>query len=240
MKPVISLALPTWNSSPILWLALESLCRQETQYPWELIACEDPSENFCGKEYFNPYEQRLQKAGCVNFKFIELDQWIPLSYKWKILANYSSSENFMLVASDDYNDPYRIEITCRELKTHDWVDWDEGVFLNLNSGEKATWVRPFKEKTGIYMGTKTSFIKELPSPYPTKGVDGWIRSGANITNRKPISTLPNGICTDGANVISLHRKDLYKDLKIFKPFLGKLEDIIPLDVLDMLKNKFKI
>ena len=239
MTPVISLALPTWNSSPILWLALEGLCNQKTQYPWELIVCEDPSLNFCGKKYFTPYIDRLRSAGCVNFQYIELDKWVPLSYKWKILADYISTENYLLVASDNYSPFDRIEVTYNALQQYDWVDWSEGVFVNLNNFEQAKWVRPNQNKTGLYMGTKTSLIKDLQPPYPLVGIDGWIRDQRNITNRHHISSFPLGIHTDGANNISHHRKNHYTDPKSsFIPFLDNLEEVIPLRILDKLKQQF--
>ena len=41
----VTVALPTWENKDIIWLQLESLCKQETQYKWELVVCEEQTEN---------------------------------------------------------------------------------------------------------------------------------------------------------------------------------------------------
>lgn len=233
-----TLALPTYNSSPILWLQLESLCRQETQYEWELIVCEDPSKYYAGESYLDSYRYKLEKAGCKQITYISLDRWVPLSYKWKLLASLAEGDNFLLVASDNYSPPNRIETTVEYLKSYDWVDWSHGVFLDLDSGKSAKWNRPNPSLTGLYMGTKTKFIKPLQGPYPKKNIDNWIRNQQKINNRKSIEETPQGIHTDGANQISLNRKKLYDDLTFFTRYWSNLDNLIPQEVITKLKFNF--
>ena len=235
---MVTLALPTYNSSPILWLQLESLCRQETQHEWELIVCEDPSKYFAGESYLDPYRFKLEKAGCKQITYISLDRWVPLSYKWKLLASLAEGDNFLLVASDDYSPPNRIETTVNYLKSYDWVDWSHGVFLDLYSGNKAQWNKPSPEVTGLFMGTKTKFIQSLQGPYPKRFVDNWIKNQQNIDNRKFIEEIPQGICTDGTNQISLDRKNLYDNPAFFTRYWTTLNTLIPQEVVNKLEFNF--
>ena len=62
-KVDITVALPTWESKDIIWLQLESLCRQETQYTWELIVCEEQTPNMMGEEMLSSYKERLTQGG---------------------------------------------------------------------------------------------------------------------------------------------------------------------------------
>lgn len=240
MEPVITFALPVYNSSPILWLQLESLCRQKTQYSWELVVCEDPSKNFCGEKYFNSYKDRLKSAGCVNFKYIELDQWVPLSYKWKILADFSNSENFILGSSDDYSPYDRIEKSYKHLITHTKVDWEKVIFYDLNSGAKALWVTP-EHKTGIFAALKTEAVLQAKPPYPLKGVDGWIRDNQKEFNLYRVKDLPKGLGTDGANTLSTHRSNLYSDPTTpFTLWDNDISTLIPTEILHKLNTQFKL
>jgi len=240
MKPVITFALPIFNSSSILWLQLESLCNQNTTIPWELITCEDPSENFCGEEYFKPYKQRLQEAGCVNFKYIELDKWVPLSYKWKILADFSNSENFILGSSDDYSPPNRIEDSYKGLSTYTKVDWEKVIFYNLHTGTKALWTTP-EDKTGIFAALKTEAVLKTKPPYPTRGVDGWIKDNHGEFSLYRIKDLPLGLGTDGANNLSCDRSKAYLDPNTpFTLWEEDLNNLIPKSLLIKLNKQYKL
>ena len=51
MKEILlSVALPMYSAQSIAWLAMESLCRQECDFEWELLIAEEtyPGSNFFG------------------------------------------------------------------------------------------------------------------------------------------------------------------------------------------------
>ena len=242
MKIEVSVALPTWENKNIIWLQLESLCRQETQYNWELIVCEEQSKNMAGEEVIMSYKERLEKVGCININYMPLTKHVPLSQKWWIMANTAKSETFILAASDNYSPPNRIEITHNHLKEkYNWFDVATGLFLNLNEFNCATFKNQ-PNQTGLFMGTKTSIMKKLKGPWPEKYIDNWIRSQQNIKPRYRHNLPLMGLHTDGANKISISRKNLYRKGKYgvhFNPPQQKIEDIIPVDILTKLNRNFR-
>lgn len=210
-KIEVTVALPTWENKNIVWLQLESLCRQETKYIWELIVCEEQSENMCGKEYIESYRERLKKVGCLNIKYIPLKEHTPLSKKWWIIANEAEGETFLLCASDNYSPKNRIEFShSKLLEGFNWFDVAEGLFLNLNTQETGTF-RNNPSQTALFMATKTNIIKKLKGPWPKIGIDNWIRSQMNIQPRYRHEKPLLGLHTDGANKISKTRKSLYSN-----------------------------
>lgn len=239
----ITVALPTYDNSDILWLQLESLCRQKTKYSWELIVCEELSKNYSGKPYVMKYEKRLKNAGCIKVFYIKLDAHMPLSRKWVTIANNSIGNAFVLAASDNYSAPDRLEVSYGHiLNGYNWVDVSRGLFLDLKTWNQATYNRP-PRKTGLFMCAKTEYIKRLSGPWPKKGIDNWIRRQIKIEPRFAIDDLTLGIHTDGANKISKERSAMYAELESSKnlnKIWGKpeqnLEDIIPDDIIKKLKE----
>jgi len=237
----ITVAVPTYDSKNILWLQLESLCRQVTQYNWELIVCEEHIANYCGKEYILQYEDRLKKAGCKNIIYIPLTEKIPLSKKWVVIANKSKGNTFILAASDNYSSPDRLEISHKKiLEGYDWFDVGTGLFLHLPSFTNATYTNNPGE-TGLFMTTKTDLIKKLKGPWPNSRIDIWIRQQLNILKRYRHPNPVLGLHTDGENKISIGRKNQYVNGKYgryFKKSIQHINDILPLDVLNKLNRKF--
>jgi len=208
-KIEVTVALPTWENKNIIWLQLESLCNQQTKYKWELIVCEEQTKNMSGEELILSYKERLEKVGCVNINYIPLNEHIPLSKKWWVIANEAKGETFLLCASDNYSPPNRIELSHEKLKDeYQWFDVAEGLFFNLNTHDVGTF-RNQPNQTGLFMGTKTSIIKKLKGPWPPKYIDNWIRSQMNIQPRYRHEKPLLGLHTDGANKISKSRNSLY-------------------------------
>lgn len=208
----LTAAIPLYNSSPIFWLALESLCRQNTQYTWELVVCEDPSTNFCGEEYIKPYLSRLKSAGCINFKYLPLNHWIHLGEKWKYIAKNSNGENFMLVAADDYCSPNRIQRSCNLLNNNNllWLDSRQVLYYNLLTAQEMHLTVPMPY-SGVFMCTKTNLVQGITDKGPKEGVDNWLRTKLNINNNNRVSVEPYflGFNTDGKNNISMKRRARY-------------------------------
>ncbi len=65
----VTVALPTWNSNRIIWLQLESLCRQKTKASWELFI--DECGTNASYDVMQEYKERLREAGCetVHYNF---------------------------------------------------------------------------------------------------------------------------------------------------------------------------
>lgn len=240
----ITVALPTWESKDIIWLQLESLCRQETQYVWELIVCEEQTRNMMGEEFLLSYKERLNKAGCVNIIYLALEKWVPLSKKWVNIANNAKGSSFILAASDDYSSSDRLEISHQKmLEGYNWFDVREGLFYNVHTGDLGTYKLPtnYSSKTGLSMCTKTEYIKNLKGPWVKKGVDNWIKKQITIKPKFRLEGNLKGLYTDGVNKISFKRKTMYSNKKRYykTPFCPpeqKLEEILPPDILKRLKN----
>jgi len=234
---MITVALPTWNSSPILWLQLESLCRQVDAPEFEVIVMEDPSDNFAGEDYVMQYSDRIQ-----NLRYIQLDKWITLGDKWRRIAQEANYENYILAASDNYSPPDRLKVTNEMLQDSDWFDVRTGLFYNVLAKKSGTWVAPNAECTGLWMGTKTEYIRALKGDGPPKGVDKWIRSQIDIKRKTSLQVM-DGVHTDGYNTISINRKSLYsrsrllyQKSKIFIDPTQKIKDLLPKDILTRLNE----
>mgnify|MGYP003624900433 FL=1 len=244
----ITVALPTWENKDIIWLQLESLCRQETQYTWELIVCEEQTPNMMGKETLFSYYPRLKKAGCVDIKYITLQDWVPLSQKWVLISEAALGNSFILAASDNYSPPNRLEISHQKiLEGNNWVDVKKGLFYNVNTGDTSTYKLPSNgsSKTGLFMCTKTEYIKKLKGPWPSKHIDNWIRKQITIEPRFQFENQQKGLHTDGANKISQDRKICYSNLNNFYhtpvgfyPPEQSLAEILPDEIITLL-NKLK-
>ena len=240
----ITVALPTWNSKNIIWLQLESLCRQETQYTWELIVCEEQTPDMMGTNMLSFYEEGLNRAGCVNITYLALEDWVPLSQKWVLIANNAKGTSFILAASDNYSPPNRLEISHQKiLEGFNWVDVKKGLFYNIHTGDIATYKLPHNHisKTGLFMCTKTEYINNLTGPWPKSGIDNWIRSQVTIEPRFQFENSFLGLHTDGANKISHSRKTMYSNSKDlykspFYPPEQKLKEILPNPILEKLKS----
>lgn len=211
MQIDLTVALPVYNSSKILWLCLEGLCRQQTTRTWELIVMEDPSDNYAGEDYLNAYADRLKEAGCVNVCHVNLDKWITLGDKWINIAKRARGENFMLTAADNFSPPNRIEISCESLKTNLWFDGRSSLFYNVLTNDSAKFTA-HENVTGVWMCTKTKLVRQLNGPGPSSGIDGWMRNNMRIKKTDRYTTrdlLPDGLHTDGLNNISFHRRKRY-------------------------------
>ena len=241
----ITVALPTYDNSDILWLQLESLCRQETQYSWELIVCEEPSEQYSGKAYVMEYEDRLRDAGCGNILYIGLDEHVPLSFKWVTIAQQSSGNAFVLAASDNYSAPDRLEVSYGHiLDGYSWVDVSMGLFLDLKTWKRATFKKPPKA-SGLFMCTKTKHVKSLVGPpWPASSIDGWMKKQIKQELSFSIEGPTLGLHTDGANKISKRRRVRYAEGRYGKqghmrkrwlPPQQCLEEIISDDIIKKLK-----
>lgn len=261
MSVDITVALPTWDSKNIIWLQLESLCRQKTTYSWELVVCEEQFDDFAGEEFFRSYGERLKAAGCKQIIYIPLTTRTPVSKKWCIMANHGSGLSYVLAASDDYSGEYRLELSHTQIiDGYNWIDVAQCVFLNIKTFDMAMYDHNLKktvanERTAIWMTTLRSYIKNIRcSVWPTSGVDNWMRSNI-FTDKKQnrfrynFSKPIGGVCTDGVNKISgviapmNGRTNRYSNKKYKVPFKHcdfHISDLLPEDIIYRLRNDFLV
>ena len=69
----ISVMLPLYNARSVVWLALESLCRQAGEYPgFEVVVCEERAGHaVVGSEGLALYRGRLRRAGCERVRYLK-------------------------------------------------------------------------------------------------------------------------------------------------------------------------
>jgi hypothetical protein len=230
-----------FNMARILWLQLESLCRQETTFSWELLVGEEPSDDYAGPGCLEPYRERLWAAGCKSTTYVAVPKWIPVSQKIHRLANLSRGKYCLPHAADDYASPDRIQRACTVLQGGvDWYDVEQGLFLNLLDGSTGTYVSA-PDRTGLCLSTLISHLRNLSGPYPTLSVDLWLRS--QIKPEKICRELCalRGLQTDGVNIIGPARADLYRGGEfraLFSEPSQQVQDILPEEVLLRLASQF--
>lgn len=242
----LSVALPVFNSKRIAWLAVESLCRQKNiDFEWELIIAEEQDENRFGSKAFLSYSERLSQVGCVRFKYIKLQNWIPLGQKWKLLGQNCSdtSEVFLLQAVDCYSEPKRIK-TTHDLIVNDRYDWIQnkrGLFYNLRTKKHILYDdTQMNQRCGLNMATKAEYIKALPDNDRKAIVDGWLYN--NIKPKNPFSIINSydwmyGVDTHGLNNISKKREKFFNTIE--PPFVETklhIRNLLPKDIFDRLNT----
>lgn len=205
---ICTVALPVWRMRDIAWLQLESLCRQENAGEWELIVSECEG-HFALKEARERMD-RLHAAGMSSFRYIHNEKRIPLGLKWRQIARYATGDAFLLCAGDNYSPPNRIALSRHYIGVYDWFDVSSGLFYDIATRETGQWVRRDKFQSGLWMATKTKYMRELGDNPPASSIDGWIKQ--HLPNNMEWMQLPgplNGLHTDGKNTISKHRSSLY-------------------------------
>jgi glycosyltransferase involved in cell wall biosynthesis len=237
----VTVAIPTWNSAKILWLALESLCLQQTKFSWELYILECASDDFAGDEYLDPYRDRLNSAGCVRIRYTSSERKLALGGKWCLIANKALAPYFLMAGSDDYKPPDWIERAGKALAAGaEWYDCRQGLFYDLLTGESATFDITKVTYPGMCAATLSSRVAALEPPYPLRTVDGWLKRSIDPASVFREETAMLGMHTDGANAISLQRRNRYRDEKgNFFPPRQTIEEIVPPTIMGRLL-KFRV
>tara|TARA_Y100001963_G_scaffold139007_1_gene204425 strand:- start:2179 stop:3018 length:840 start_codon:yes stop_codon:yes gene_type:complete len=260
----LTAALPTWENRNIIWLQLESLCRQKTDLNWELIVCEEQTParrvfdmeegtvvmkpTMLGEKDLMDWEPRLREAGCKRIKYIPLGKREPLSKKWWIIGQEAKGDTYALCAADDYSSPDRFELSHSKIdEGYDWFNVKKGIFLNIQTWDSATFIAE-NEKRGLTMACNTKKIKNIIGNYwPTYSVDGWLQQKMSRFYSHPEPVL--GLDTDGANKICGNRAGMYahgfyqltqSNGMLISNFVSpqqKVEDILPEPVLKRLKDE---
>lgn len=253
-KPVITIGLPTYNSK-IVWLAIESLCNQQTNIDWELIICEDEI-GANGEYYYNQWRDRLKESGCVRFKYVEVSEKtttsdrMALSLKWRVIVANSSASSLglLLQASDCYSEPHRIQTAYDKFTAgYDWINSRYGIFYHIYEKKTILFdMNTVETYTGLNMAMGMDIARQLPNEIKFSSIDHWLFT--SMMKIKPAYNVyidlsnnwKRGVDTDGENIISVRRKNNYAETK--PPFLRtdiKINDCLPKDVLKLLDEKTK-
>jgi len=264
-RPVLTVGLPLFRAKNIAWLGLESLCRQkDVNFSWELVVAEEKEPSMFGSKNIFEYEDRLERVGCERIFYIPVKRWIPLSRKWRLLADYVSktSKTFIISSADEYSQPRRL-VETHELLTKygaDWVDTPLGYAYNianermlLYDGRTAdvekNWQR-IKARTGwegqftnLSMGTHTEYMRFLPNDRLMSGVDSWLAQSVTNYLGRPLYPMRNqsrgwkkALQVHGINVISTRNK-FFEELQLpWKATNNRAEDSVPKVIANKLRK----
>jgi len=247
----ICVALPMYRSKYNGWIALESLIRQkEVPCEWELVVAEEVRDCF-GEERVMKYSDRLRDTGCGSIKYISLNDWIPLSLKWVLIAKNSKSEYFLLQGVDDFTQPNRLKETYDIFKNTnaDWVRSPVGYVYDIHSNIVYLFDRSKRDKHpgGLNIATKTDYIRSLNNDFVASGVDHWIFRMIKLTTSK-VKIFENiseswkkGVCTSGLNRISLKRAEQMKyqrKMRVFEKTEINIKDILEEEIINRLRESY--
>lgn len=235
-----TVALPVWNSCGIVWLCLESLCRQnKPDDDWELIVFEEQHMTMVGEDYIRSYEERLRKAGCVKIKYLTSDIRHPLSQKWvKIaLASEETSEYFVLCAADNYYHPWMLQDFEKYIKSAEWCIMTKGYFYDFLLDKVIRY--DVRLTVGLQMAASTPKVRQFPMDEKWSGVDTWFsqRIAPTKVNIDDTDHWKHTVCTNGMNNISKGRWKYFDN--VIPPFhetKTKLNEIVPGDIYKRMKE----
>jgi glycosyltransferase involved in cell wall biosynthesis len=255
----LSVALPLFNAKEIAWLALHSLARQEgLDFNWELVVAEEQNGNEYGKDKVESYYSLLEFAGCRDIKYIPLKDWIPLSQKWKLLADNcaDTSKVYFIQAADAYSHPFKLKENFYKVaqEGYDYVFEPGTLFYSIPTNEvcrygtldEYTRDEPWK---GVHYSFPTKYAKKLPFSTKRRVIDKWIFENVKSQCSKSYKWYAllskhwdEGFYTHGFHTLSIHRYGKYflEDRKYdVEKFFSKIPDVIRYR-LENLKEKAKV
>jgi hypothetical protein len=200
----------------------------------------------------------LKASGCIKIEYLGLKKWIPLSRKYKLLADNCSetSKIYCGCAADLYPPPKRLKTQYdffKEAPELDWTASGRTIFYDIMS-EKTflhdVIAKGVRKNDGSNRAIRMEIMRNLPVENRRSGVDGWMwrraQSYLKSTGKKFKSILDEsdnwkyGLNTQGLNNISHHRA-LWFQHKSSRP-AGifdcpiDINKTIPQDVMDKLRG----
>jgi len=203
----VSVIFPLYRAAPIGWFGLESLCHQQgIDFDWELVVTEEAQPQSMGVKQILKYQERLVENGCKAIKYISLPHWIPLSMKYKIMAQECTpSKVFFIQAADYWSPPYRMAKTLSLIeKGYDWVHGRTMPMYDLKSD--TVFMRE-KNPKKFWMALSMGLAKKLPLSSKKKGCDQYLidsckaNKGGSL-NMVQCNTWGEGIVVHGLNNLS--------------------------------------
>lgn len=224
----LSVLLPVYKSKDILWIALESLCNQKgIEFNWELIVMEDEIEGETfGEEALMEYKDRLEDVRCMNIKYISHKKWIPLSLKWKKLAENTvdSSKVIFLQAADDYTHEDQLSTAYKYIvnEKYDVCQNSFGIFYHIEKDKFMTYdnfERRDKAESSLAMSFNREIFMNIPEGKVHKAVDSWLFAKMKSAIKRKLNIHHVGVeCiglyTDGLNNISNFRLNYYDKIQL--------------------------
>lgn len=194
----LSVVMPMYRAKYIGWLPFESLIRQkDINFEWELIVAEETEEQLFGKKNILEYKHKLKKLGCVNFKYIGLNKWIPLAEKIHLLVNncHLDSKIFVWHSADYYSAPLRLATHHDVFTNNPDIDLHlpkRAIYYYINDDKfiihDPHYDQDKRRRINDVVGKsyKLDIIREIPKVKQRQGVDGWLfRQATKISeNRK--------------------------------------------------------
>ena len=232
----VTVGLPIWDSGDISWLAIESLCRQETSVPWELLICEE-EEGQSTRELITKHSKELQAHGCISITTIKLQHHVPLSYKYRQMYKIAKGGVFMMQGADDWSHKNRIQNAYDAITSGaDWFQSKLSLFYHLGIGKTILFdhdKHPTGHPCAPGMSWRTDLMRHLPDEHKASAVDWWLFQNMTDGEDRDLVVAWEGddqyrsLFTHGANKISKSRGNYF--VRIEKPFVPT--DINGLDVL---------
>lgn len=246
----LTVALPMFRSEKIAHLAFESLCNQkDVNFDWELLIMEESKESF-GEKRIREYADRLGKVGCRRIIYKSLDQWIPLSFKWKFLGSISSdSKCFLIQAHDCYSQPYRLRETYDIFNSDpsvDWVNSPLGCFYHIEAEQMVRFNQGlYQHPCALNMAMRTEYAKQLPPAQVPSSVDSWlfrtcsaIKGSDLIVANNNSENWKRGVDIHGLNKISIDRGKMIVDVQVpFEDTNIILDDLVPGYIAEFIRSR---
>lgn len=235
---MITVALPLWRAKDVAWICLESLCRQKVIIPWELIICEEQTQDKFGLDGVEQYIDRLRDAGMVDLNYIIQEKRVRLAHKWRRIAQMANDDSvsFHMCGADNFYQPYTLQNGYDGVKDGaDWFSTYECHFYDINTHKL---VRYFNRKySGIEMAFPTEMARRIRGSNKGKGIDLYIYRSLAPKNRVWNET-ENGlktVCTHGRNYISWNRGPLINNVRSpFRETEYQLNDLLPSEIIERL------
>lgn len=235
-KVSITVALPAFNATKIIWLALESLVNQKIKphVYWELIICEEYGES---RNIVNKYIAKLKRVNCVRLHYIYIypnkegflaNQGIYLLLeKWVRVAKTSSPSSYIyvLMACDIYAHPHRLMVHYNHFQNKDCIISTQpiGPFYNINNRKIFIYDGTILSKTKarhLNMAFRLEYIKHIRIINKRRSIDTYIQNEIILQLKNKFNNKNNiyydtsdnwkyGFDTDGMNNISKTRKQFY-------------------------------
>jgi len=188
-EPRLTVGIPAFQTGAVSWLVLAGLSRQsDAPVPWEIVICQE-DDSFRESD-IEEYESDLAAAGCSCIRIVQLEDWVHLSTKWRVIRDHvaETSEVFLLQGADDCPHKTRVIRSWESLQDPevDWFQWRDMLFYDFNfqawsifqgsekpplSVPKMGWTH---HPCNPNMATRTKYLDFLPDEEVRRGVDGWI------------------------------------------------------------------
>ena len=241
----LSLLMPFYRSKYIGWLPFESLIRQKNiDFEWELLLIEENNNESFSYEQISKYIPKLKELGCKQIFYKKLNEWVPLAYKIGMLIKYSKGDILTFAVADHYSAPMRLK-SCYDAFKND-IDWYRDaklLFYDIQTEELA--VRRVSSRGACCKAVRRDIAEKIPVEINRwKGIDGWFYK--QCSKVKSMKTYVNkidwehGLNTHGFGNLTPERGNkLNNHSHKFLKCNTKLEDIVPMEIVQRLKNSKK-